>query len=64
MCYVIKPQTHKWYKINANGILKNYKLALCDDQSAQMVPPAELPAINAFMTIVLLNIITSPKWTN
>ena len=45
--------THQWYKINANEIPESYKLVLCDDQSAHMVPlpPAELPEINAFATI-------------
>ena len=48
--------THQWYKINANEILKNHKLALCDDQSAHMVPlpQSELPEINAFTTITRL----------
>ena len=51
--YGIMPHTHQWYKINANDILKNRKLALCDDQLAHRVPlpPAELPEINAFTTI-------------
>ena len=55
MCYAITPSTHQWYKINANEILQNHKLALCDDQSPHMVP---LPlAINAFMTIARLTLL-------
>ena len=59
MCYVIIPHTLHRYKINANGILKNHKLALCDDQLAHMVPLqlAELPEINAFMTITKLTLL-------
>ena len=58
-CYVITPHTHHIYKINANEILKNHKLVLCDDQSAHMVPlpPAVLPASNAFMTITRLTLL-------
>ena len=53
MCYVITP--HQWYKINANEILENHKLALCDDQSTNMVVlPAEPPETNAFTTITRL----------
>ena len=53
MCYVITPHIYQLYKINANEILDNHKLALCDDQSADMVPlpPAKLPEINAFTVI-------------
>ena len=52
-CYVITPNTHHWYKINANEILESHTLALCDDHSTHKVPvpPAELPEINAFTTI-------------
>ena len=58
-CYVITPHIHQWYKINANEIRENHKLALCDDQSAHMVPlpPAEMPPINAFMTIRRLTLL-------
>ena len=47
MCYVLTQNTHQWYKINANEILRNHKLVPCDDQSAHMVllPPVELPEI-------------------
>ena len=31
MCYFITPIMHQWYKISANKILENRKLALCDD---------------------------------
>ena len=59
MCYVITPYTHQQYKINANEILKNCKLALCDDHSAHVVslPPAEPPEINAFTTITKLTLL-------
>ena len=55
-CYVITSHTHQWYKINANRIHESHKLALCDDQSTDMVqvPPAELPEINAITTITRL----------
>ena len=58
-CYVITPHTHHWYKINANEILKNHKLALCEHQSPHMVllPPAELPEINASMIITTLTLL-------
>ena len=51
-CCVIMPHAHQWYKINANEILENHKLVLCDDQMTHMVlgPPAELPEINAITT--------------
>ena len=64
-CYVITPHTHQWFKINANEILKNHKLAICDDQLAHIIPlpPAELPEINTFTTIIKINIITGPKLT-
>ena len=47
------------YKFNANEILENHKLALCDDQSAHMVPlpPAELPEINTFTTLTKITLI-------
>ena len=56
MCYVITPYKHQWHKINANETLENHKLALCDDQSAHMVPllTDEPPEINAFATITRL----------
>ena len=48
-----------WYKIITNEILESHKLALCDDQSAHTVslPLAELPGINAFMTITRLTLL-------
>ena len=38
---------HYTTHLSANEILKNHKLALCDDQSGHMVPlpPVELPEI-------------------
>ena len=56
MCYVISPNTDQWYKINVNKILESHKLALCDDHTTHMVPipPAELPEIKAFTTIIRL----------
>ena len=36
--YVITPHTHQWNKINVKEILQNHKLAVCDDESAHMVP--------------------------
>ena len=57
MCYVITPHTHQWYKINANKILENHILALCDDQSAQMVPLP--PEINAYTSMIRLTLVKS-----
>ena len=56
MCYGIKPHANQWYKINANEILENHKLALCNDKLTHMipVPPAEPPEINTFTTITRL----------
>ena len=30
-CYIITPDTHHWYKINANEITDNHKIALSND---------------------------------
>ena len=53
-CYVVTPHAHQWYRINTKEILQDHELALCDDTITHMVPLplAELPAINAYMTIL------------
>ena len=55
-CYVITPPTHQWYKVNTttNEIIQDHESALYVDKVAHMVPlpPAEPPAINAYMTIL------------
>ena len=59
-CYVITPNTHQWYKINANKIFDSYKLAPCDDHSTHMIPipPAEPPEINPFAYCYKLHVLT------
>ena len=37
-CYTITPEAHKWYRINANEITDNQKIALCNDLTVNMVP--------------------------
>ena len=56
ICYVITPDTHQWYKIMANKILENHKLACCNDQLPHMIliPPPEPPEFNSFTTIARL----------
>ena len=46
----------QWYKINANKIPEDHKLAFCNDPVIHMVPipPAEPPGINALKTIARL----------
>ena len=55
-CHIITSYTHQWYRINTNKILKNHKLALCNDPAVHMVstPPAESLQTNAFKTTARL----------
>ena len=52
--------THQWYKIHVTEILQNHKLALCDDQSAHIVPLplTETPTINAFTAFMTITGLT------
>ena len=55
-CYPITPDTHQWYRINANEITDNHKIALCNTPTVHMVPLplAEPSEINSVETIARL----------
>ena len=69
-CYTVDPDTHQWYRINANDIINNHTIAICNDDSINMVPlpPAEPPQFSAFGTVVRLslsqNLMDLPKVTH
>ena len=52
-CYTFTPDTHQWYRINANEITDNHKIALCNDPTVHMVPlpSAEPLEVNAVETM-------------
>ena len=47
------PDTHQWYRINANEIADTHKIALGNDLTVHMapLPPAEPLEVNAVETI-------------
>ena len=57
-CYTVDPDTCQWYRINANEITNNYTIAICNEDSINMVPlpPAEPSEFNAFGTIARLSL--------
>ena len=68
-CYGITPDTHQWYRINANEVTDNHKIPLCNDPTIHMapLPSAEPSEVNAVKTIERLthshNLITTKMIT-
>ena len=57
----ITPDTHQWYRINANKITDNHKIALCNDLTDHMVPlssvkPSEVNAVETVARLTLSQI--------
>ena len=57
-CYTTTPDKHQWYRINANEITDNHKIALCNDPTVHMVPlPSVEPSeVNTVETIARLTL--------
>ena len=55
-CYTVNLNTHQWYRINTNEITNNHAIAICNDNSINIVPlpPAEPSEFNTFGTITRL----------
>ena len=58
-----EPDTHQWYRINANEITDNHKIALCKDPTVHKVslPSAKPLEVNTVETIARLTHSQIPK---
>ena len=66
-CCAVTPDTHQWFKGNANEITDNHYIALYNDLTVHLVPlpSADSPEVNAVNTIKrLLHSHTSVNHTN
>ena len=65
-CYAITPDTHHWFRINANEITDNCKIVVCNDPIVHMelLPSGDDSEVNAVNTIKrLLHLHTSVNHT-